>query len=127
MIDKELYCETFSKLQASPSAKKEVLTMMKNKKNNLWKTVVLAAVMALALAATAGAVNMATDGALVGRLRQLWTEGNVTRYQIENNGRTIDVTVAGVDESQGDVSYHVEEDVTLSEDGKSVITITEGD
>ena len=74
MIDEKLYCETFSRLRASEKAKEEVFHKMKNKTHarrlpKLLRTAAIAAVMAMALAVTAGAVNYATDGALFRQFR----------------------------------------------------------
>lgn len=92
MIDKELYCETFSKLQASPEAKKEVLCNMKPKKI-AWKTVAVAAVMTIALAATAAAANLATDGQLLQILQQVWSDGFETRYEVtDESGNLITIS-----------------------------------
>ena len=122
-MDKELYQETFGKLRASQEAKQEVLMKVKHKKA-VWKTAVLAAVMALALAVTAGAVNLATEGMLMGTLRQLWTDGVVTRYQVEDGaGGIIDVTVTENGEENGDVSYSVGE--TIPSAGGVTITVGE--
>lgn len=94
MIDKELYCETFSKLQASPEAKKEVLSKMKPKRI-IWKTVAVAAVMTIALAATAAAANLATDGQLLQILQQVWSDGFETRYEVtDETGNLITISAA---------------------------------
>ena len=63
MIDKRLYCETFSRLCASEEAKKEVFQMMNEKKNarrlpKLLRGAAIAAAMAMALAVTAGAADL---------------------------------------------------------------------
>ena len=62
MIDKKLYCETFSRLHASEEAKKEVFQMTKKKGARIPKLLrgaAIAAAMTMALAVTAGAVNIA--------------------------------------------------------------------
>lgn len=98
MIDKKLYCETFSRLHASEEAKKEVFQMKENRRSRmpgLLRTAAIAAVMACALAVTAGAVNVATDGALFQILGVVWTDGYETRYEaVDEAGNRIDVAVA---------------------------------
>ena len=69
MIDKRLYCETFSRLCASEEAKKEVFQMMKEKKEakrlpRVLRAGAIAAVMTVVLAVSAGAA-----GGVVRRLR----------------------------------------------------------
>ena len=57
MIDKKLYCETFSRLHASEEAKKEVFQMTKKKGTRIPKLLrgaAIAAAMTMALAVTAG-------------------------------------------------------------------------
>lgn len=68
-MDERLYRETFSKLQASAESKEEVFQKMKNQKNQkripkLLRVSGIAAAMTVALAVTASAVNLATDGML---------------------------------------------------------------
>lgn len=93
----------------------------------------IAAVMTAALMVMAGAVDLATEGMLMGTLRQLWTDGTVTHYQVEDSsGDTIDITVTQAGQSSGDVSYS-EGAVVVSEgmnDGMGTmteITITAGE
>ena len=69
MIDKRLYCETFSRLCASEEAKKEVFQMMNEKKQTrrlprVLRAGTIAAAMTLVLAVTAGAADLASGGAL---------------------------------------------------------------
>ena len=98
MIDKNLYCETFSRLCASEKAKKEVFQMAEEKKRQmrmpkLLRTAAMAAALACALAVTAGAVNMATDGLLFRTLREVWSDGYETRYEaVDEAGNVIDIT-----------------------------------
>lgn len=135
MIDKKLYCETFSRLHASEEAKKEVFQMKENKKRmrmpGLLRTAAMAAALAVALAATAGAVNLATDGAFFQTLREVWTDGYETRYEaVDEAGNVVEITategcsvttedgrmilhVAGenidiTDEIESDGAYHYE-------------------
>ena len=69
MIDKRMYRETFSQLRASDQAKQEVLQKMQEIKHRkrmpkVLRGAAIAAAMVMALAVTAGAVNVATDGEL---------------------------------------------------------------
>ena len=76
MIDKKLYCETFSRLHASEEAKKEVFQMTKKKGARIPKLLrgaAIAAAMTMALAVTAGAVNIATDGEFFRQFTIVWT------------------------------------------------------
>lgn len=97
MIDKKLYCETFSRLHASEKAKKEVFQMKEDKKRvrmpKLLRAAALAAALAMALAATAGAVNLATDGAFFQTLREVWTDGYETHYEaVDETGNVVEIT-----------------------------------
>lgn len=100
MIDKRLYCETFSRLCASEEAKKEVFQMMNEKKNTrrfprVLRAGAIAAVMTLALAVTAGAADLATGGAFFQSLRQVWTDGYETRYEaVDREGNEILLSVS---------------------------------
>ena len=100
MIDKRLYCETFSRLCASEEAKKEVFQMMNEKKNarrlpKLLRGAAIAAVMAMALAVTAGAADLATGGTLFDSLRQVWSDGYETRYEaVDQDGNQIILSVS---------------------------------
>lgn len=68
MIDRRAYCETFSQLRASGDAKRKVLERMRHqrikKKPRPLRVLGLTAAVVAALCVTAGAVNLATDGAL---------------------------------------------------------------
>lgn len=143
MIDKKLYCETFSRLHASEEAKKEVFQMTKKKGARIPKLLrgaAIAAAMTMALAVTAGAVNIATDGEFFRQFTIVWTgedsmravdaegnevyittaseDGTVTREDgrliLHANGEKIDITDAIAAEG----SYHHEYDMTVvHEDG----------
>jgi len=85
MMDEKLYRETFSRLRASDKAKEEVFQMMnqngKHKRfSKILRTAAMAAVMTLALAMTAGAVDLATGGFVLDNLREIWSNGYETRY-----------------------------------------------
>lgn len=96
-MDPNLYRETFSQLRASEKAKEEVFQMMENKKTRrlpgLARMAVMAAMMAMALAVTAGAVNLATDGML---FHILWSRGNEMEL-VDDAGNHVHVTVADVE------------------------------
>lgn len=96
MIDEKLYRETFSRLQASGEAKKEVLLKM----NETGKTrrplkalrvLALAAALTLALAVTA---NAASNGELFKTLRIIWQDGSSIMMEDEQ-GNHITVTTGG--------------------------------
>lgn len=100
MIDKRLYCETFSRLCASEEAKKEVFQMMNEKQSRrrfprVLRTAAIAAVMTAALAVTAGAADLATGGEFFRSLRQVWTDGYETRYEaVDREGNEILLSVS---------------------------------
>ena len=76
-----MYRETFSQLRASDQAKQEVLQKMQEMKQRkrmpkVLRGAALAAAMMMALAVTAGAVNVATDGALFRQFTIVWTSGD---------------------------------------------------
>lgn len=86
----------------------------------------IAAVMTAALMVMAGAADLATEGMLMGTLRQLWTDGTVTHYQVEDSrGDTIDITVTQAGEGSGDVSYSEGEVVVSGEMDGGLGTMTE--
>ena len=146
MIDQKLYCETFSRLHASEEAKKEVFQMKKKKPMRLPKilrSAAIAAAMCTALAATAGAVNLATDGELFRQLTIVWAgggsflaeddQGNAVKITLEpegqvtvENGRMLlhtqgqEIDITDMMEITG--SYHYEYDMTVvHEDGSEEI------
>lgn len=60
----------------------------------LLRAAAMAAVLAMALAVTAGAVNLATDGALFRTLREVWSDGYETRYEaVDEDGNLLDISV----------------------------------
>ena len=78
MIDKRLYQETFSHLRASDQAKQEVFQKMQEMKHRkrmprVLRGAAIAAAMVMALAVTAGAVNVATDGEFFRQFTIVWT------------------------------------------------------
>lgn len=124
MIDRHLYCETFSRLCASEEAKKEVFQMKEKRQKHgrmprLLRTAAIAAVMVCALAVTASAVNLATDGVLFATLREVWSDGYETRYEaVDEDGNVMDLTiVAGstITEEDGRMILHaVNEDIDIT-------------
>ncbi len=83
MMDERLYRETFSQLRASDKAKEEVFQMTNQKRKRfpkILRTAAMAAVTTLALAVTAGAVDLATGGFVLENLREVWSNGYETRY-----------------------------------------------
>lgn len=126
MIDKKLYCETFSRLCASEKAKKEVFQMAEEKKRQvrmpkLLRTAAIAAAMTCALAVTAGAVNMATDGMFFQTLREVWSDGYETRYEaVDEAGNVIDITAvagASITTENGRMILHaVNEDIDITDE-----------
>lgn len=84
-MDEKLYRETFSKLRASDEAKEEVIQMAMRQHtprrlSKALRTAAIAAVTVLALAATAGAADLATGGLILQNLRKVWSDGYETRY-----------------------------------------------
>lgn len=100
MIDKRLYCETFSRLCASEEAKKEVFHIMNEKKQTgrlprVLRAGAIAAAMTLALAVTAGAADLASGGALFRSIRQVWSDGYETRYEaVDREGNQLMLSVS---------------------------------
>lgn len=116
MIDPNLYRETFSRLHASESAKKEVLFMKERKTARLPKLLrgaAIAAAMCMALAVTAGAVNLATDGAFFRQFTIVWT-GEHELVATDGQGNEVYITVA----DQGPV---------WEEDGRVFVTGGDGE
>lgn len=96
MIDQRLYCETFSQLHASQEAKQEVFQMKGSKRSKMPKflrTAAIAAAMTASLAVTAGAVNLATDGALFRRFTVIWT-GDNSLLARDQAGNQVQITMA---------------------------------
>lgn len=96
MIDEKLYRETFSRLQASDEAKKEVLLNMNEMKKTrrplkVLRALAIAAALTLALAVTA---NAASGGELFKTLRIIWQDGSSIMMEDEQ-GNLITVTTSG--------------------------------
>ena len=96
MIDQKLYRETFSRLRASEEAKREVLERKRRgggRLPQLLRGTVIAAAMCMALAVTAGAVNIATDGELFRRFTIVWT-GEDELLATDGQGIEVQITLA---------------------------------
>lgn len=121
MIDKRLYCETFSRLCASEEAKKEVFQMMNEKKRarrlpKVLRAGAIAAAMTVALAVTAGAADLATGGTFFRSLREVWSDGYETRYEaVDRDGNQVAVSV--VEGAR----------IEMSEDGRAVVLCAAGE
>ena len=122
MIDKKLYCETFSRLRASEEAKKEVLQMKEKKRMRMPKILRGAAIdaaMTMALAVTAGAVNLATDGELFRQFTIIWSEDNHYVAQ-DDQGNQVDITLMDGDlvtEEDGRLILHMNgENIDITEE-----------
>ncbi len=122
MIDKKLYCETFSRLRASEEAKKEVLQMKEKKRMRMPKILrgaAIAAAMTMALAVTAGAVNLATDGEFFRQFTIIWSEDNHYVAQ-DDQGNQVDITLMDGDlvtEEDGRLILHMNgENIDITEE-----------
>ena len=122
MIDKKLYCETFSRLRASEEAKKEVLQMKEKKRMRMPKILrgaAIAAAMTMALAVTAGAVNLATDAELFRQFTIIWSEDNHYVAQ-DDQGNQVDITLMDGDlvtEEDGRLILHMNgENIDITEE-----------
>ena len=123
MIDKRLYQETFSHLRASDQAKQEVFQKMQEMKHRkrmprVLRGAAIAAAMVMALAVTAGAVNVATDGEFFRQFTIVWTSGNQYLAQ-DNQGNEVYVTVAAgepVTKENGRLILHAQgEEIDITE------------
>lgn len=111
MIDKKLYCETFSHLRASEEAKKEVFHMREQTHRRIPKILraaAIAAAMTCALAVTAGAVNVATDGELFRQFTIVWT-GEDSLRAVDEEGNEVQITTVAAD------------DIVTKEDGRLIL------
>lgn len=123
MIDKRLYQETFSHLRASDQAKQEVFQKMQEMKHRkrmprVLRGAAIAAAMVMALAVTAGAVNVATDGEFFRQFTIVWTSGNQYLAQ-DGQGNAVSITLADGDvvtEEDGRLILHVDgEDIDITD------------
>lgn len=125
MIDKRLYCETFSRLRASEEAKKEVFQMKENKKRvrmpRALRTAAIAAVLTVALAVTAGATDLPRTIALAvsavfTNYQETWSDGYQSVYAAtDEEGNAYTVTVR-----QGSLLYWEDDRLMLSAAGGTV-------
>ncbi len=123
MIDKRLYQETFSHLRASDQAKQEVFQKMQEMKQRkrmprVLRGAALAAAMMMALAVTAGAVNVAMDGALFRQFTIVWTSGDQYLAR-DDQGNAVSITLVDGDvvtEEDGRLILHVDgEDIDITD------------
>lgn len=127
MIDERVYCETFSKLHASREAKEEVFRMMETRKQarrlpRVLRVAAMAAVMVMALAITAGAVNEATDGMLFRQLQITWVgaDSNTLLAQDEDGNRVYLYTEPSIEEQvtqeDGRLILHADQDIDITDE-----------
>lgn len=126
MIDKNLYRETFSQLHASDRAKQEVFQNMQEIKHRkhlprVLRGAAIAAAMVMALAVTAGAVNVATDGEFANSIRLVvltWT-GQDSMTAVDEQGNEVYITVADgelVTKENGRLILHAQgEEIDITE------------
>lgn len=126
MIDKNLYRETFSQLHASEEAKQEVFQMMQEIKHRkrlprVLRGAAIAAAMTMALAVTAGAVNVATDGEFAHSIHLAvltWT-GQDSVTAVDEQGNEVYITVADgelVTKENGRLILHAQgEEIDITE------------
>lgn len=100
MMDRRGYCETFSRLRASEEAKREVLERMRHQnmsgKHRPLRVLGLTAAVVAALCVTAGAVNLATDGALFRQFRVVWTDESHLELE-DTEGNRVSALLVGED------------------------------
>lgn len=127
MIDERVYCETFSKLHASGEAKEEVFRMMETRKQarrlpRVLRVAAMVAVMVMALAITAGAVNEATDGMLFRQLQITWVgaDSNTLIAQDEDGNRVYLYTEPSIEEQvtqeDGRLILHADQDIDITDE-----------
>ena len=125
MIDERVYRETFSRLRASQQAKEEVFQMMETRKHNrrlpkVLRGAVIAAVMVMALAVTAGAVNVATDGELFREFLITWV-GDDNLVAVDDQGNQVYITIdqSGEDlvtKENGRLILHADQDIDITDE-----------
>ena len=123
MIDKRMYRETFTQLRAADQPKQEVLQTMQemNQRKRMPRVLrgaALAAAMMMALAVTAGAVNVAMDGALFRQFTIVWTSGDQSLAR-DDQGNAVSITLVDGDvvtEEDGRLILHVDgEDIDITD------------
>ena len=125
MIDERVYRETFSRLRASQQAKEEVFQMMETRKHNrrlpkVLRGAAIAAVMVMALAVTAGAVNVATDGELFREFLITWV-GDDNLVAVDDQGNQVYITIdqSGEDlvtKENGRLILHADQDIDITDE-----------
>lgn len=125
MIDERVYRETFSRLRASQQAKEEVFQMMETRKHNrrlpkVLRGAAIAAVMVMALAVTAGAVNVATDGELFREFLITWVEDD-NLVAVDDQGNQVYITIdqSGEDlvtKENGRLILHADQDIDITDE-----------
>lgn len=125
MIDERVYRETFSRLRASQQAKEEVFQMMETRKHNrrlpkVLRGAAIAAVMVMALAVTAGAVNVATDGELFREFLITWVEDD-NLVAVDDQGNQVYITLdqSGEDlvtKENGRLILHANQDIDITDE-----------
>lgn len=125
MIDERVYSETFSRLRASQQAKEEVFQMMETRKHNrrlpkVLRGAAIAAVMVMALAVTAGAVNVATDGELFREFLITWVEDD-NLVAVDDQGNQVYITIdqSGEDlvtKENGRLILHADQDIDITDE-----------
>lgn len=125
MIDERVYRETFSRLRASQQAKEEVFQMMETRKHNrrlpkVLRGAAIAAVMVMALAVTAGAVNVATDGELFREFLITWVEDD-NLVAVDDQGNQVYITLdqSGEDlvtKENGRLILHADQDIDITDE-----------
>lgn len=125
MIDERLYRETFSRLKASRQAKEEVIQMTQSRKHSprfpkILRGAAIAAVMVMVLAATAGAVNLATDGELFRRFTVTWA-GEDTLLAEDQEGNQVYISIDRDEEDlvtkeDGRLILHADRDIDITEE-----------
>ena len=124
-MDRMLFQETFSQLHASDGAKQEVLQMTENRKHSrrrlagAARAVGIAAAAMMVLVVTAGAINVATDGAFLEGFEILWLGDNAI---IATNVTGDQVYMVSTDNDDGFVAWegerlilHADQDIDITD------------
>ena len=124
-MDRMLFQETFSQLHAADGAKQEVLQMTENRKHSrrrlagAARVVGIAAAAMMALVVTAGAINVATDGAFLEGFEILWLGDNAI---IATNETGDQVYMVSTDNDDGFVAceggrliLHADKDIDITD------------
>ena len=124
-MDRMLFQETFSQLHASDGAEQEVLQMKENRKHSrrrlagAARVAGIAAAAMMALVVTAGAINVATDGAFLEGFEILWLGDNAI---IATNVTGDQVYMVSTDNDDGFVAWegerlilHADQDIDITD------------